>query len=52
MRSPERPSDRFQIDVRLRPETVRPGKLEGRIRIATSDPRFPELVVPVQGEVR
>ena len=50
MRSPERPSDRFQIDVRLRPETVRPGKLEGRIRIATSDPRFPDLVVPVHGK--
>ena len=44
-------SDSFEVDVHLRPETLRPGRLEGRIRISTSDPRFPELVVPVQGEV-
>src|SRR5439155_10260304 len=44
-------SDSFEVDVHLRPETLRPGRLEGRIRISTSDPRFPELVVPVRGEV-
>jgi len=34
-RSPEAPSDSFTIDVRLRPETLRPGKLDGTIPIKT-----------------
>jgi hypothetical protein len=42
----------FAVDVRPDASKLRPGKLEGTMRIATSDPRFPELVVPVRGEVR
>jgi len=45
-RSPAGPSDSFQIDVRLRPEALRRGSLDGKIRVMTTDPRFPEVVIP------
>ena len=44
--SPAGPSDSFQIDVRLRPEALRRGSLDGKIRVMTTDPRFPEVVIP------
>jgi Protein of unknown function (DUF1573) len=47
--SPLGPSNSFQIDVRLRPEALRPGSLEGKIRVMTTDPSFPEVVIPLSG---
>jgi Protein of unknown function (DUF1573) len=47
--SPAGPSDSFQIDVRLRPEALRRGSLNGKIRIMTTDPGFPEVVIPFSG---
>jgi hypothetical protein len=41
----------FRIDVGLRRATLRPGRIEGSIRILTDDKRFPELTIPVRGEV-
>ena len=43
-------SDSFLIDARLRPELLWPGAtLSANLRIRTSDPEFPEVVVPVTG---
>jgi hypothetical protein len=47
--SPAGPSNSFQIDLRLRPETLRRGSLDGKIRIFTTDPSFPEVVIPFSG---
>lgn len=44
-------SDAFRIDVALSKEGLRPGPIDGRIRIRTNDQRFPEIVVPVHGVI-
>ena len=49
--SPAGPSNSFQIDVRLRSEALRRGSLDGNIRIMTTDPTFPEVVIPFTGTV-
>jgi len=49
---PDGAGQSFALDVRPERSKLKPGKLEGTMRIATSDPSFPELVVPVRGEVR
>jgi hypothetical protein len=46
------PSGTFKIDVGIAAEHLRPGSLDGTIRIRTDDPRFPELDVPVSGSIR
>lgn len=45
-------SGTFRIDVSLVQGEVRPGKLDGSLRIKTTEGDFPELVIPVQGEFR
>jgi hypothetical protein len=47
--SPVGSSNSFQIEVRLRPEALRRGSLDGKIRVMTTDPRFPEVVIPYSG---
>ena len=47
--SPAGPSNSFQIDVRLRAEALRRGSLDGKIRVMTTDPAFPEVVIPLSG---
>ena len=47
--SPAGPSNSFQIDVRLQPKALRRGNLDGKIRVMTTDPRFPEVVIPFSG---
>lgn len=42
----------FQFEVGLNPVHARPGRIAGTIRIATNDPGFPVLSVPVHGEIR
>jgi len=42
----------FQIDVGLAMDRIRPGMIDGTIRIRTDDARFPELVVRVRGQIR
>jgi hypothetical protein len=38
--------------MKLRPEALTPGaKLDEKIRVKTSDPAFPEIVIPVTGAV-
>jgi len=44
-------SDAFRIDVSLLKDALRPGAIDGRIRIRTNDERFPEIVVPVRGVI-
>jgi len=44
-------SDAFRIDVTLLKDGLRPGPIDGRIRIRTDDERFPELVLPVHGVI-
>ena len=41
-------SDSFQVDVKLAPAMLHPGELH----VHTSDPAFPEFVVPVSGSIR
>ncbi len=50
--APEGKSATFRIDVGLKHARLRPGPISGSIHVATSDPRFPELTVPVRGEIR
>jgi len=49
---PDGAGQSFALDVRPERSKLKPGKLEGTMTIAASDPSFPELVVPVRGEVR
>ena len=52
-RSPEaESSEAFRIDVALVKERLRPGPITGSIKIQTDDPQFPELIVPVRGEIQ
>ena len=39
--------DRYQIEVKLIPDRLRPGTTTGSIVLSTNDPQFPRLVVPV-----
>ena len=43
--------DRFGIRVEITPEKLKGGEVNGSIVIATSDPEFPRLVVPVKAIV-
>ncbi len=43
--------DRYQIEVGIHPEKLETGKFDGSIVIATNDPEFPRLVVPVSATV-
>jgi hypothetical protein len=47
---PER-SQTFRIDVGLNMDRIVPGTIDGTIRIKTDDTEFPELTLPVRGEV-
>lgn len=42
----------FKLDVKLDPEKLVPGRISGAITLQTDDPRFPEITVPVSGEIR
>ena len=46
------PSETFRIDVSLDRDDLKPGKLSGSLRIKTDSAEFPELLVPVRGELR
>jgi hypothetical protein len=41
--------DRYQMDLTLIPEKVKPGKIDGTVTIKTNDKEFPILEVPVTG---
>jgi hypothetical protein len=45
-------SETVRIDVGLDRNELKPGNLNGSLRIKTDDSEFPELVVPVRGELR
>jgi hypothetical protein len=45
-------SGTFRIDIILDRDKLRPGKMQGSLRIRTDDTEFPELLVPVRGELR
>jgi hypothetical protein len=51
-RSPDGRSGTFRIDVELDRERLRPGLITGSIRVVTSVEAFPELFIPVRGELR
>jgi hypothetical protein len=48
---PEGRSTAFALDVKLDPALLQHGPFEGQIIISTDDPEFPELKIPVTGEV-
>ena len=50
--SPSRPAETFRMDIKLIPDQVKQGMVSGVIRLGTSDPMFPEITVPVRGEIR
>jgi hypothetical protein len=50
--SPSRPAETFRMDIKLIPDQVKQGLVSGVIRLGTSDPMFPEITVPVRGEIR
>jgi hypothetical protein len=41
-----------QIDVSLAADQLAPRSLDGSIRLLTSDPRFPRMVIPVRGRIQ
>ena len=42
----------FRFDVGLDVDRIVPGVIDGSIIIKTDDPEYPELVVPVRGEIK
>ena len=46
------PTAIFDLTLQLVVKKLQPGSFEGVVRIRTDDPDFPELSVPVKGEVR
>jgi uncharacterized protein DUF1573 len=44
-------SEAFRIDVGLRQDRLQPGPISGSLKILTDDKQFPELIVPVKGEI-
>jgi hypothetical protein len=51
-REPAGQSNTFRIDVSLDHNKLQPGKVNGSLRVRTTDTEFPELEIPVQGELR
>jgi hypothetical protein len=49
---PAGPSARFQIDVRLRPDALKPGPIQGALRLRTTDPRYSKIEIPIRGVIR
>ena len=43
--------DRFEVQVEVVPEKLKAGPFKGSLRIATNDPEFPKLEIPVSGQV-
>jgi hypothetical protein len=50
--SPSGPAETFRVDIKLVPDQVKPGVVSGVIRLGTTDPMFPEIAIPVRGEIR
>ncbi len=50
-KTPEGKSPVFRLDVAIRPELMRTGSAVGRIRLETTDPAFPEILVPVRAAI-
>ncbi len=50
--TPKGESNTFRVDVALSTAPLRPGSFAGNIRVRTDDAAFPELTVPVSGEIR
>jgi uncharacterized protein DUF1573 len=50
-KEPAGKSDTFQLSVRVAPRGLARGPISGKIVIRTDDPRFPQIVVPVTGNV-
>ena len=46
------PTAVFELKIAPIKEKLKPGRLEGTIRIRTNDPEFPELVIAVRAEIR
>jgi hypothetical protein len=45
------PTAVFEVRVAPMRDQLKPGKFEGVIRVTTNDPEFPELTIPVRGEI-
>jgi len=45
-------SGTFRIDVGLDRDKLSPGEIQGSLRIRTDNTEFPELLVPIRGELR
>jgi len=50
--TPKGESNTFRVDVALSTAPLHPGSFAGNIRVRTDDAAFPELTVPVSGEIR
>ena len=51
LQDPGWPSATFRLDVRLLPEWLLPGAVDGTIHVLTDDPRWPEVLIPVHAEL-
>ena len=50
--TPDVSSSAFRLDFGLAPQRLRPGRIEGTIRVMTDDGKFPEVLIPVRGELK
>ena len=50
--TPSARSSAFRLDVGLVPERLRSGPIGGTIRVTTDDAEFPEILIPVRGELK
>jgi hypothetical protein len=50
--TPRGDSDAFRFDVALPVNKLKPGRLDGNIRLHTDDGKVPEIIVPIRGVVQ
>jgi hypothetical protein len=50
--TPAARSSAFRLDVGLVRQRLRPGPIAGTIRVTTDDAEFPEILIPVRGELK
>jgi hypothetical protein len=48
---PSEPSDRFQLEISLDPDSMKIGAFDGHLNLHTNDPEFPLLQIPVSGYI-
>lgn len=51
VKSPPEGSATYRLEVSLVPEKLTAGRIDGTLRVRTNDAEFPEIAIPIKGEV-